>query len=448
LQDYGKVKKREYYTTPPLGLGYLATVAQDKGCNVKLIDAEALGLPPQEIVSLTEEYKPDAVGINLTAPTFELAKGILLGIRQKTGAITLSGGPDATIRPEFVLRGIPELDMAVRGEGEKTLEELIDNGFKPDAINGISFRMDREIVHNVPRELINNLDPLPFVNRGFFVNDPYKEGRRVKSVIIGSRGCPYSCTFCAAPVISNRKIRARSVENIADEIGLLKEKYKITAVHFIDNDFIYNNERILGFADELKKRGIEIGWRALARVDIVSKFGRTFLERIKEAGCYELVFGIESGSQRILDSVKKGTTPEQAREAVSLCKQVGIKTKAYYMFGFPTETRQEMEQTLNHARELNTDIACFLLVKAYPGTEMYRQLAEQHGEDKLQTYQHLQSEVALPSAENFDKYHIRNDFSFSTLSNEELTGMLRKAYNMYYPNGKRRNKFKGELLAA
>jgi len=160
------------------------------------------------------------------------------------------------------------------------------------------------------------------------------------------------------------------------------------------------------------------------------------------------VFGIESGSQRILDSVKKGTTPQQAEEAVSLCKQVGIKTKAYYMFGFPTETRQEMEQTLGHARELNTDIACFLLVKAYPGTEMFRQLAEQHGETQLQTYHHLQSEVSLPLAENFDKYHIRNDFSFSTLSNEELTGMLRKAYNMYYPNGRRRNKFKGELLAA
>ena len=107
-----------------------------------------------------------------------------------------------------------------------------------------------------------------------------------------------------------------------------------------------------------------------------------FLERMKQTGCYQLVFGVESGRQRILDSVKKGTTPEEAKEAVRLCKEVGIKTKAYYMFGFPTETVQEMEQTLNHAKELNTDIACFLLVKAYPGTEMYKQLAGKYEEKR------------------------------------------------------------------
>ena len=328
--------------------------------------------------------------------------------------------------------------MVIREEGEKTLDELIDSNFNPDAVNGVYFRRNREIAHNAPRELITNLDSLPFINRNFFINDPHKEDGKLKSVVIGSRGCPYLCTFCAAPVTSGRKIRTRSVENITDEIELLKERYGITAVHFIDNDFIYNNARILSFADELERRGTKISWRALARVDLVSKFGRAFLERIKQTGCYELVFGIESGSQRILDSVKKGTTPEQAREAVSLCKQVGIKTKAYYMFGFPTETLQEMEQTLRHAKELDTDVACFLLVKAYPGTEMYRQLAEKHGEDRLQGYSHLQSEVALPFAENFDKYHIRNNFSFSTLSNEELSGMLRKAYKMYYSNGRRR----------
>ena len=159
------------------------------------------------------------------------------------------------------------------------------------------------------------------------------------------------------------------------------------------------------------------------------------MERIKQAGCYQLVFGIESGSQRILDSVKKGTTPEQAKEAVRLCKEAGIKTKAYYMFGFPTETVQEMEQTLEHARELNTDVACFLLVKAYPGTEMYKQLAEQYGEERLRGYSHLQTEVDLPEAGNFDKYHIRNTSSISTLNNQALVKMLRKAYNLYYPNG-------------
>jgi len=108
------------------------------------------------------------------------------------------------------------------------------------------------------------------------------------------------------------------------------------------------------------------------------------------------------------------------------------------MFGFPTETAQEMEQTLSHARELNTDVACFLLVKAYPGTEMYKQLSKVHGEDKLQKYIHLHSEVDLPELGNFEKYHIRNTSSFSTLSNEKLVEMLRKSYKIYYPDGRKR----------
>jgi anaerobic magnesium-protoporphyrin IX monomethyl ester cyclase len=446
LQNYGKVKKNEYYTTPPLGLGYLATIAKNLNCNVKLIDAEALGLSPKEIIEQTIAYNPDAIGVNITAPTLELTKSFIKSIKQKTGAITLAGGPDATIRPEIVLKAIPTVDMVVRGEGERTLEELINNGFKPDAVKGVSFRRKEEIVHNSPRELITNLDSLPFIDRTFFVNDPYKEDEKLKSVITGSRGCPYSCTFCAAPATSGRNIRTRSISNVVNEMELLQQEYGIDSIHFIDNDFIYNKSRILSFASELEKRDLNINWRALARVDLVSKFGKGFLERMKQTGCYQLVFGVESGSQRILDSVKKGTTPEEAKEAVRLCKEVGIKTKAYYMFGFPTETVQEMEQTLNHAKELNTDIACFLLVKAYPGTEMYNQLAERYGENELQKYSHLQSEVTLPETGNFDKYHIRNTSSISILSNEKLVEMLRKAYKIYYSDGRRRTQNKLELV--
>ena len=434
LQDYGKVKKKEYYTTPPLGLGYLATIAQNLGCRVNLIDAEARGISPAEIVSQTKEWKPDVVGINLTAPTLDISKVLIQGIKDKTGAKMLAGGPDATIRPGFILDYIPALDLLVRGEGERTLELLIKSGFNPSEINGVSFRRNEEVIHNPPSELITDLDSLPFIDRKFFANDPYKEDGHLKSVIIGSRGCPYTCSFCAAPVTSGRRIRTRGIENVVNEVEELNDK-GVTSFHFIDNDFIYNKKRINDFADELEKRNLNVNWRALARVDVISRVGKEFLERIKRAGCYQLVFGIESGSQRILDLVKKGTSPEQAKESVRLCKDVGIKTKAYYMFGFPTETVQEMEQTLEHARELNTDVACFLLVKAYPGTEMYRQLAEQYGEDRLRGYSHLQTEVDLPEAGNFDKYHIRNTSSISTLSNQELVKMLRKAYNLYYPNG-------------
>ncbi|MDD5192266.1 MAG: radical SAM protein, partial [Candidatus Nanoarchaeia archaeon] len=334
---------------------------------------------------------------------------------------------------------------------ELTLEHLIKQDFNPVGVNGVYYRQNKDIIPNLDRELIKNLNSLPFIDRSFFVNDPHFENEKFKSVIIGSRGCPYLCTFCSAPITSGRKIRTRSIDNIIGEVESLKEEYGVNAVHFLDNDFIYNKERVLNLADELQRRNLGINWRALARVDVTAKSGKEFLEKIKQAGCYQLVFGIESGSQRILDLIKKGTTPEQAREAIRLCKEVGIKTKAYYMFGFPTETLQEMNQTLEHAKQLDTDTACFVLVKAYPGTEMYNSLVEKYGDKQLQMYNHLQGEVPLDLPnQNFDKYHIGNDVSFCKASPEQLRSMLRKAYNIYYPHGNKRktqNKTR-ELTAA
>jgi len=448
LQDYGKVEKRDYYTTPPLGLGYLATISKNLGNNVSLIDSEAKGLSLEQVDLLVEQQNPDLVGINLLTPTFELSKQIIRNIKAKKPKIKIIvGGTHSTIKPEQSLKEIPEIDVLVRGEGEITLTELLNNNLNPFLVKGISYRKKNKIIHNQNRELIQNLDVLPFINRSFFVDDPHYENEKLKSVIMGSRGCPYACSFCSAPLTSGRKIRTRSIENIVNEIESLKQKYGIDSVHFLDNDFIYNKNRILNLADELRARNLNINWRALARVDITARFGKEFLRKIKQAGCYQLVFGIESGNQRILNLINKGTTPEQARQAIQYCKEVGIKTKAYYMFGFPTETLQEMNKTLEHSKELNTDTACFVLVKAYPGTEMYNSLVKKYGDKQLQMYNHLQEEVPLDIPnQNFDKYHIGNDVSFCKASPEQLRSMLRKAYKIYYANENKRTQSKLELV--
>ncbi len=440
LQDYGKKAKKEYYTTPPIGLGYLATTAQNLGHNVRLIDSEAKGLSLEQSVDSALSENPDLVGINLITPTINLSKQIVQEIKQKSPKTKIiTGGTHATINPEQSLKLIPETDILVRGEGELTLTELLNNNFNPLGVKGISYFSGNKIIHNPEREKIEDLDSLPFINRYFFVKDPYQENGNLKSVIMGSRGCPYICSFCSAPLTSGRKIRTRSIENIVNEMEMLKQEYGINSVHFLDNDFIYNQDRVLHLAEELQKRDLGIKWRALARTDITARFGKEFLQKINQAGCYQLVFGIESGSQRILDSIKKGTTPEQARKAVQYCQEVGIRTKAYYMFGFPTETLSEMNQTLNLARELNTDTACFVLVKAYPGTKMYNSLRKKYGDKQLQAYNHLQDQVPLDIPnQNFDKYHISNDLSFCEASPKQLNEMLRKAYNLYYPSGSRR----------
>ena len=442
LQDYGEVPKQEYTTTPPLGLGYLATIAKNLGNNVRLIDAEASGFSLEQTVNYALNESPDMVGINLLTPTLNVSRGILQEIRRKNSKVQIiAGGPHATICPRETMKEIPEIDILVRGEGEITLQELLENNDLKQ-IQGISYRKSGKVNHNPDRPLNENLDSLPFIDRSFFANDPQKDEPGLKSVMISARGCPYRCSFCSGPLVLGRQIRTRSIDNVISEIGELAGQYGVKSIHFLDNEFIFNKERVLEYTEKLMSRGLDIQWRALSRVDLISRFGEEFLQKIKDAGCYQLVFGIESGNKRILDMVDKGTTPEQAREAIRLCKKVGIKTKAYYMFGFPTETVPEMEQTLNHAIELDTDIAYFLLVKAYPGTTMYDQIARRSGESGLQDYTNLQGVVCPerenPQVRNFGKYNIGNTNPISDVSTEDLHDMLRKAYKVYYADGRRK----------
>ena len=442
LQDYGEVPKQEYTTTPPLGLGYLATIAKNMGNNVKLIDAEASGLSLEQTIDQTLGESPDVVGINLLTPTLTVSKDIIQGIRRRNSRVQIiTGGPHATICPKDSMREIPEIDFLVRGEGEETLREYLE-GKDIKQIQGISYRKNSKIMQNPDRPLNNDLDSLPYIDRSFFANDPQTDESRLKSVMISARGCPYKCSFCSGPLVLGRQIRTRSIDNVIGEIETLKDQYGVKSVHFLDNEFIFNKERVLEYSEKLMSRQLDVQWRALSRVDLITRFGEEFLQKIKDAGCYQLVFGIESGNKRILDMVEKGTTPEQATEAIRLCKKVGIKTKAYFMFGFPTETVPEMEQTLNHALNLNTDIAYFLLVKAYPGTTMYDQIARRNGESGLQEYSNLQGVVCPerenPEVRNFGKYNIGNTNPISEVSTEDLHNMLRKAYKVYYADGRRK----------
>ena len=448
LQDYTVNKKKDYDTIPPLGLGYLATVAKKAGLDVKLLDAEALGLSPEEITEHAKDSK--IIGINLLSPTVYLTKKICSSLK-KYGAKIIAGGPHTTIYPSQSLNQIPEIDILVRGEGEQTLEELIKSDWQQHGIKGVSYRKENAIIHNMPREHLQNIDEFPFIDRNFFVNDPHIDNGKITSTVLTSRGCPYSCTYCAGSTVSGKAIRQRSAKNIVDELEELNKAHGINRIHFIDNNFVYSKDKILDFTEEFAKRNLGIEWRALVRTDTIArKLDKAVLQKMKENGCYLLTFGFESGSQRILNMIKKGSTLEDARIAVKQCKEVGISTKGHFMFGFPTETVGEMEMTLQHAADLGIDTAYFSLVKAYPGTELYKNLAQARDEKDLLDYVHFQDAIDKENLTddeksiltelakrgmNFNrviKYNIANRNPISTVSFSRLIGVLKHAYKKFY----------------
>ncbi|MFA5142180.1 MAG: radical SAM protein [Candidatus Woesearchaeota archaeon] len=426
LRDYALDKKKEYDTVPPIGLGYMATILQNAGHTIKLIDGEALGLSPAEIVSSVKSFKPDYACFTILSPTYELIKGI---IAELDDIKIIVGGIHATLFPEKVLRETNAYAL-VRGEGEDTLKELIAHGRDVD---GVSYLSDSGIVHNPDRHLIMELDSLPFIDRSLFVNEKYS------AVILGSRGCPYNCVFCSASKPTGSVVRERSIKNIVDEIEHIVSS-GIHDFHFIDNNFAHTEERVLTFIHELNRRKLVVKWRILSRADVIARFNENTIDLMAKNGCYKISFGLESGSSRVLKLMNKGITLEDSRKAIAVCRKYGIRTKAYFMFGMPTETLQEIEETLQFAEEIKPDIVCFSVIRAFPGTPLYNELNAK-GYKELDRYSHIHDTIPETEKElyRFIKYQLSNKASLSDIELPELVRLVQNAYKRFYGGQKNEN---------
>jgi anaerobic magnesium-protoporphyrin IX monomethyl ester cyclase len=426
LRDYTTDKKKEYDTVPPIGLGYMATILKNAGHTVKLIDGEALGLSPAGIVSSVKSFKPDYACFTLLSPTYDLIKGI---IAELSDVKIIVGGIHASLFPEKVLRETNAYAL-VRGEGEETLKELISYGRD---VKGVSYLSDSEIVHNPDRPLIMDLDSLPFIDRSLFVNE------NDSAVMLGSRGCPYNCVFCSASKPTGSVVRERSIPNIVDEIEQIVSN-GITDFHFIDNNFAYTEERVLDFIAELNKRSLKLRWRILARADTIASFSESVISLMAKNGCYKISFGLESGSSRILKLMNKCITLEDSRKAIAVCRKYDIKTKAYFMFGMPTETLQEIEETLQFAEEIKPDIVCFSVIRAFPGTPLYNEL-DAKGYKELDKYSHIHDTIPETEKElySFIKYQLSNKVSLSDIELPELVRLVQNAYKRFYGGRKDEN---------
>jgi radical SAM superfamily enzyme YgiQ (UPF0313 family) len=407
-------------TVPPLGLAYLAAVLEKEGHSVRIIDAQALGISQPQIKREIAKDQPDILGVTSTTASIWEALAIVKAARETCpGAITVLGGPHATFLPTEVLRKCPQLDVVCVGEGERTILELAQTIKRKEtlsSVRGIVYRSGDQIVKTSPQPLIDDLDFLPFPARHLLPMNRYTilGEKAIIGHIMSSRGCPFNCTFCASSFLFGKKFRGRSPRNVVDEIEEVVSQYNPQSIEFSDDEFTLDRKRVEGICEEIKRRSLSIPWACSSRVDTIS---RELLRRMKEAGCTLIYYGVESGSQRILNLMRKGTTIKQAIDAIRWTKEVGIETLASYILGFPGETKKDIEKTITFAKKLNTDYAQFSLATPYPGTELYES-AKKKG---------------LLLTEDWTWYTAGKPIILtSDCTKEDLMRLLTKAYRSFY----------------
>ncbi len=363
----------------PFGLGYLAAILErDSHAQVSIIDAKAEDLTVQQTVHRISQKSPDLIGI--TSCTYDYNDGIALAqiLKEKIAGVPICfGGIHASVLPGYTLNHSC-IDFVVRGEGEYTFLELVQ-GKSPQEIRGLSYKKKGEVVHNSHRPVIKNLDELPQLSYHLLPMDKYYptagQCRRLPAVaMVSSRGCPGKCIFCCSSLTGHR-VRRFSPQRILDEISFLVEHYGMKEVVFMDDTMTFPREEMVRLCNLLKQKKYEVIWDCSTRVNFVDQ---PLLELMKDAGCNQISFGIESGDDAVLHSIKKGHTIVQVKKAVQLAKKAGLEVRGSFILGFPADCEETMNRTIEISHELELDLASFYIATPYPGTEMF-EWAEKNG---------------------------------------------------------------------
>ncbi|TEU19442.1 MAG: radical SAM protein [Anaerolineales bacterium] len=374
----------------PLGLGYLAAVLEQAGHQVQIYDAAVEDEPLGDIL---DRGKFEVVGISSTTPLINEAWEAAREAKAH-GAVTILGGPHLTLLPDESMQR-PEVDLVVRGEGEDAIVEIASNLQPPTSnlqspqlyeravwsrIAGLSFRDESgQIVHNPPRPLRKGLDSIPFPAHHLFKIErytnlqPLTDGLDPKArayTIVTSRGCPYNCIYCSKAV-TGRIWRPRSPENVVAEWHWLVRDLGATEIGVTDDTMTLDMERAKAICRMLIAEGLNtVPWITIHGIN-ARNTDEELLRLMKQAGCKRVGFGVESGNQCVLDSIKKQQTVDEVRRAFANAKKAGLETMGFFIFGLPADTEETMEDTIRLALELDPELANFMIAAPFPGTEMY-----------------------------------------------------------------------------
>ncbi|MBI4699327.1 MAG: radical SAM protein [Nitrospirae bacterium] len=404
-------------STPPLSLACIAgSLLADKN-EVQIFDFNIYDEGTGEFEKTLVQFKPDFLGITFVTPLIREADRVA-GIAKKIspGIIVVGGGPHASSFPESALKETA-IDIVVIGEGDFAILDIVRGNDFQD-IKGIAYKKGDEIFINEKRLPLESLDVLAYPAHNLYEISKYKVSPAIArknpvAWLETSRGCLYNCIFCNKSCFG-KTFRTKSSERVVDEFIWIK-KMGFKEIHLTDDSFTTKIDRAKKICDLLIEKKVNINWATVTGIR-VDKVDLELLQKMKMAGCYRVYFGIESGSQKILNRIKKGITTGMVQKAVSLSKQAGLEVAGYFMIGLPGETEETMQETIDFAKSLDLDLAKISITIPLPATEIFNEL---EGKGLIKTH----------DWEQFKFYSTPS----SIYDHENLTwDMIEKYYNRFY----------------
>jgi radical SAM superfamily enzyme YgiQ (UPF0313 family) len=405
----------------PLGTLYVASSLARAGHEVRFLDGAFLS--HEAILDALAAFEPHWVGLYATTFGWPRARRTAADVRARLpGAFVCAGGPYPIAAQDGCLRECAALDAVVTGEGERTSVEMLERLARGEGLRGVkglAHRDGGEVVLEPPRPLDTSLDELPFPDRALlgdtsrYAPPPAMYRRAPVAIVLTSRGCNRRCIFCFQLDKERRSgVRYRSVDNVLEEVErCLAQGFR--EIKFIDDTFAQDRQRALLFAREIKRRRLDFTWFASACVNQVDP---ELLQAFREAGCWAILFGVESGVAKNLATLRKGISLQQARNAVRWAKEAGLHVQTTFMFGIPGETYAEALRTIDFACELGADVASFHAIVPFPGTWLHDHVGE----------------LGTVSSELQDFTYQGAAFVPHTMTREQIRELRQRAYRRFY----------------
>lgn len=396
---------------PPLGILYIAAVLEQMGHELQVFDIDPDISP---CIDEIESFAPHIVGLSCYTNTYPKALRLTRQLKAMLpDSIFVCGGVHATARPVETLREL-EVDYLVYAEGERTIAQLvklIEAGSKEgfDEIKGLYYWEDGEIRFTGPPDLIQDLDSIPFPSRHLLNFEPYLvppgmiRGYAMERVttIFTSRGCPYPCVYCASSIVQGKKIRRRSAANVVAELESMVADYGTRGFYICDDLVTGDRDWMMDFSRQLAEKKLGLRWACQARVDRVDE---EMLVLMKKAGCIQLDFGVESGSDKTLKTMKKATKVDAALNAFRLTRKLKLRSCATFILGFPGETEVDMEDSFLLAKDIRANYTVFYFLTPYPGTPIYNMAMENNWIDPrlvaAEQFTHRQASLPVMAIEH------------------------------------------------